>query len=309
MTSRWRRVVAVLPAVVVIAGVAAVVHELTPRYGPTLSDTPWAVEWPALIAASAIWLFGYVQLIQMWGRSLVWWNSAPLRFRSALRVFCISNLARYIPGAIWQFAGLAALAAQEGASPVAASVGVLLEQVVLLGTGFALVLSVAPRFLARWTHGLGVGAELLLAGLLIAALVVGLPRVLPHARAWAERLFKRPAPLPALPRGAFAWYVVRGALSWIIYGIAFWVFARALMGAHAPGPWLAATAYVASYLVGLLAVVAPGGIVVREAALVLLLSPTIGAHPALVLAIASRVWLIALETLAALAVLATGRRR
>jgi len=299
-------VLAVLPAIVIVAAVVALV-QLTRAYGATLHDAPLTVNWGMLVLASAVWLVGYVQLIQLWGRSLVWWGSPPLRFRPALRVFSLSNLARYIPGAVWQFAGLAALASAEGASPVAASVGVLLEQVVLLSTGFALVLSVAPRFLARWTHGLGVGVELALAVLLIAALVVGLPRVLPRARAWAERVLKRTVPLPTLPQGPFAVYVVRGALSWVIYGVAFWLFARALLGSHAPGAWLAATAYVASYLVGLLAVIAPGGIVVREGALVLCLSSSIGAEPALILAVSSRLWLIALEVLAALVVVVFDR--
>jgi len=110
------------------------------------------------------------------------------------------NLASYNPGALWQFAGLASLAAAEGASPVAASVGVLLEQVVLLGTGFALVPQRRPGLLAHWTHGLGVGVELAIAALLIAALVVGLPRLLPRVRVRAERLLKRTLPLPSIRR-------------------------------------------------------------------------------------------------------------
>jgi hypothetical protein len=68
--------------------------------------------------------------------------------------------------------------------------------------------------------------------------------------------------------------------------------------------WLSATAYVASYLVGLLVVIAPAGIGFREAALVVCLGSAIGAQPAVILAVASRVWLIALELVAAAAVVA-----
>jgi hypothetical protein len=296
-------VLAVLPAVLIVAALVALVYKVDHAYTPALRRVPLALHWGTLLLASAVWLSGYTQLVQLWGASLAWWGSPPLRWRPALRVFCVSNLARYIPGAVWQFAGLAALASAEGVSPAAASVGVLLEQVVLLATGLALVLSVAPSFLANWTHGLGVGAQLAIAVLLIAALVIGLPRALPRVRTWAERVVKRPLPLPAIPQGPFAVYVIRGALSWVIYGVAFWLFARALMGPAAPGVWLSATAYVASYLVGLLAVVAPGGIIVREGALVLCLTSTIGAQPALILAVMSRLWLIALEVLAALVVL------
>ena len=62
---------------------------------------------------------------------------------------------------------------------------------------------------------------------------------------------------------------------------------------------------------GLLAVLAPGGLVVREGALVVLLTPSIGAQPALLMALAARLWQVALEVMLALVVLGidTVRRR
>jgi len=150
-----------------------------------------------------------------------------------------------------------------------------------------------------------------LAALLTAALIGLGPRALPVVRRWAERLIKRPVPLPAPPPGAFAVYVVRAALAWVAYGFAFWLFGRALFGAEAPHMWLAGTAYVSSYLLGLIAVFAPGGIVVREGAMVVQLSSAIGSDRALVLAVASRLWLVSLEIIGALVVLAVDwwRRR
>ncbi len=106
-------------------------------------------------------------------------------------------------------------------------------------------------------------------------------------------------PLPAPPQRAFALYVVRAALGWAAYGLGFWLFARALFGDDAPHLWLAATSYVGSYLLGLIAVFAPGGLVVREGALVVTLQPAIGPERALVLAIASRMWLVSLEIIGA----------
>jgi hypothetical protein len=66
---------------------------------------------------------------------------------------------------------------------------------------------------------------------------------------------------------------------------------------------LAAGTFVGSYVAGLVAVFAPGGIIVREAALVAVLSPAIGGETALLLAVASRLWLVALELVTALVVL------
>ncbi len=288
-----------LPAVVVLAAAIAL-WQLVRAYRPELHDARLTFAWGPLLIATAIWLTGYTQLVQMWAASLKWWGSPPLKLRLGLRMFFLANLARYIPGGVWQFAGLSALAATEGASPTAASMGVIFMQIATLATGAAITLSAAPRFIAPWTRGLGLVGQLVIACVLIALLVVVLPRALPHIRHWLERRFKRPVPLPTPPPREFAVFVVRAALGWILYGVAFWMFSRALLGEGAPTAWIAATAYVASYLVGLLVIFAPGGIVVREGTLVLCLQGAIGARPALILAISSRLWLVAMEIGAAL---------
>ena len=105
--------------------------------------------------------------------------------------------------------------------------------------------------------------QLLLAAVLVALLVLAMPRMLPVIRRWTERVLKRPLPLPVPQRGPFALYVVRVALGWVGYGLAFWMLTHALLGDAAPSAWVAVTSYVASYMVGLLAVLAPGGLVVR----------------------------------------------
>lgn len=306
-TNRWRRVLVLLQIVALVAAIAVLVSRLR------LSAPQWEaarphIDWSMLLLASAVWMASYAQLVQLWASSLPWWDVAlrhsPTRlswFR-AVRIFFVSNLARYVPGAVWQFAGLAALASAAGASPAAATLGVLLQQLVLLTTGFVLILSGAPHFLGAWTGTLDTGSQFLLAALLTAALIWLGPRALPRVRRWAERVVKRPVPLPSPPHGAFALYVVRAAVGWVAYGLAFWLFSRALFGPAAPHAWLAGTSYVASYLAGLIAVFAPGGIVVREGALVLSLQPAIGPQRALVLAVASRLWLVSLEIIGAITV-------
>lgn len=307
--SRWRKLA---PAAQVVAVVAALValYALVRASGPVLRAAHPVLHWGTLAAASVVWMASYAQLVQLWASSLPWWDGsvrgAPKRLTwfQAIRVFFVSNLARYVPGAVWQFAGLAALAAAAGASPVAASVGVLLQQLILLSTGFVLVLSGAPHVLGAWTHDLDTWSQVVLAATLTAGLIVIGPRALPAARRLAERIVKRPVPLPTPPPRAFALYVVRSALGWVAYGVAFWLFGRALYGADAPHLWLAATAYLTSYLLGLLAVFAPAGLGVREGALVLALSPALGTERAIVLAGASRLWLMAIEISGALTVVA-----
>jgi hypothetical protein len=304
----WRKLAPAAQILAVVAGLAAL-YGLVRAAAPVLQAAHPQMDWGMLAAASALWLASYTQLVQLWASSLEWWDGSvkgtPKRLSlfQAVRVFFVSNLARYVPGAVWQFAGLAALTAATGASPVAASVAVLLQQGVLLATGFALVLSGAPHVLGAWTQALDTLSQAALAVVLMVGLIVIGPRLLPAARRLAERVIKRPVPLPSPPHGAFALYVVRSALGWVGYGIAFWLFARALYGQEAPHLWLAATTYITSYLLGLLAVFAPAGLVVREGAIVLALTPTLGPQRALVLAVASRLWLVAIEILGALFVM------
>ncbi|GEM_PF-280417 len=304
---RWRRLSTLVQVLAAVGGCLAV-YGVVRVTGPTLRRAHPQLEWRTLAAASLVWFASYTQLVQLWSSSLPWWDTVVrttprrLTWFEGMRVFFVSNLARYVPGAVWQFAGLAAMSAQAGASPVAASMGVVFQQLVLLSTGFVLLLSGAPHLLGAWAQTLDTLSQLVLAALLTAGLIVAGPRALPVVRRWVERIIKRPVPLPTPPPRAFALYVVRAALGWIGYGVAFWIFGRALFGRAAPHVWLAATAYLASYLLGLLAVIAPGGIVVREGALVAQLSGSMGLERAVVLAFASRLWQVGLEVCAAVLV-------
>ena len=101
--------------------------------------------------------------------------------------------------------------------------------------------------------------------------------------------------------------MLRTVLAWIGYAGAFWLFGRALFAGAAPWFALAGTVYLASYLLGMLAIWAPGGIVVREAALVVQLAGPLGMPHALLLAGASRVWLVALEIVSAFVIVVISR--
>jgi uncharacterized membrane protein YbhN (UPF0104 family) len=94
---------------------------------------------------------------------------------------------------------------------------------------------------------------------------------------------------------------------WVLYGVAFRLLALGLLGtpAGSSGSWgFYIAAFTGSYVAGVIAVFAPAGLLVREAALIGLLSPLLGSGDAVILAAASRIWLTALEVLAALFVLA-----
>jgi len=99
------------------------------------------------------------------------------------------------------------------------------------------------------------------------------------------------------------------AAYWAVTGLA---FAALVASVHrlAPGEVpLVVAAYAAAYAVGFLSLLTPAGLGVREGVLVVALSPVLPAGPALVVALVSRVWMMAAELAgAAVAQLAAGRR-
>lgn len=267
----------------------------------------FSVHWGWLVIASVVWLGSFTLLVGLWATSLRWWQQR-LDFATALRMFVLTNLARYIPGAVWQFMGLAAFAIEERVSPVAITSAVLLQQMVLLATGVLLSLALAPALLSPGAAALppwGAPA-IVLTGLLLLMWVF--PVALPALQRRLEALLHRNLPMPKPPVAGFALYLVGTVLGWVGYGVSFWLFAHAWLGDAAPGPLLAAAAFVASYVAGIIAVFAPGGIVVRETALVAALRGAIGTDPAFLLAVSARLWLIALEIVGASVVIALGGR-
>jgi hypothetical protein len=305
VTLRWVRA----GAQIVLIGAAVLFLVKTAReHAGAFSTWDAPVDWPPLLAASALVIGAFVLMVSTWSASLRWWRAA-MSFLSALRTWSLSNLARFIPGAVWQFAGLAALAVEEGISPVAATGAVLLQQLVLLGTGLVVATMMAPGWIQPMASGLPPLAMTGLAMLALGIFVLGVPRAMPGIGRALSRITKREFAWPQPSPSAFAAYTAVLVLPWLLYATAFWLFGRALLGPSAPSLQVAGGAFVASYVAGIVAVFAPAGIAVREAALVAMLAPVIDARAALVLAIGSRLWMIALEILTAVVVVALYRAR
>jgi glycosyltransferase 2 family protein len=145
----------------------------------------------------------------------------------------------------------------------------------------------------------------------VAVAVAGLSAIallLPHGAALMQRLtarfFARTVLFPSMRPASVAGYALALIVPWLAYGIAFWLFARGIVGSRAPGLPLSIAGFTAAYVWGIIWVPVPAGLGVREAALVALLSPQIGADVAVILAIGSRIWLTAVEIVGAFAAIA-----
>ena len=259
--------------------------------------------WGPLLAASVLTAAMYLMLVATWQHSVGWWGQT-FTWRDAARIWFASNLARFVPGGVWQFAGIAAMASARGVSAIAANGAAVLQQVVIIVSGFALTLFTAPELLGPAVQrfipsglapAIGTGVLLLFVWLF--------PRSATALSARAERVSGAVVKWPSPPVRAFTMHAGLMLVMWLVYGVAFWLFGRALFGDQGPGLAPSIAIYTAAYVAGIIAVVAPGGLGVREAALTAALTPVIGGDKALVMALASRLWLLAVEVVTAVLVL------
>jgi hypothetical protein len=248
------------------------------------------------LAALTVWLT-YALLIEAWRRVVLGWGEV-LPYRPAVRIWCLSNLGRYLPGKVWGVAGLAVLAQRAGVSGWAAAGSALAMQALAVGTGASVVAVFAPGAVSP--------LQLVIAGVLALGAVGALT-----SRSLGERVTRlvRPdAEFRELSPGTALAAAVITLAGWVAYGVAFWLLARGLLGAGALSLWAAIGVFTAGYIVGFLALFAPGGVGVRELMFVAMLTPLMGSGDAVALSVASRLLLSVTESGAALAALALGGR-
>ena len=208
-------------------------------------------------------------------------------WRKRQRIYHRAQVAKYLPGFVWQFASKGVLLIDAGASALQAVRIIATEQAwiiggaVLTGAFLAVPAAAAGASLAigPWT------GQLLLhtIGLALVAIVAFL--VLRRFRTgW----------LPRAPRSAD---IGRLLVAWSALATAF-----ALLGATqvrdsiGPEGWMVLlAAFPVAYVAGYVTPFAPGGLGVREAVLVLLVTPAVGIEAATTAALLARAVYLAVE--------------
>jgi glycosyltransferase 2 family protein len=275
---RWQRLAR---RVVLVALAVLVVVVLVRRWGevrPLLARLSLAAVAASLAAVTA----GMLGSFLAW-RALLTDFGHRLPFSGGMRVWFLGNLAKYVPGSVWQAVAQTELARDYRVPRRASAAALIVSMVAGVGTGALVALVtlpfVEPEALHRYWW--------VLLSLPVAAVVLWPPalnRIIDRLLRLARQ---EPLPVPASLGGmlrAVGWDL----LSWLGFGLQVWLLARDL-GAHHPGLLLQAIgAFAAAWCVGFLIVFAPAGGGARELALVLLLQPTVPTATAWVIALVSR---------------------
>jgi hypothetical protein len=259
-------------------------------------------EWLWIIAATAIVLATYVLLIETWRRTVIG-SGQRLSFSDAARIWFVSNLGKYVPGKIWSIAAMTMMARERSVSGGVAAGSSVMIQLVTIAAGIGVVMVTGAQAVDH-------PAVAVIAGAMIVIALFLAPRALPLAGRLATAVTGREMTLPRMPASLVWMAVINSVIAWVAYGVAFQFFVRGITGSAAGATTSYIAVYAASYIIGFLALFAPGGAVVRESAIVtgMVRFALSGQADALAIAVTSRLWLTVTELVPGLAYMAIGRR-
>ena len=275
---RWQRLA---QRAIVLALAILVIVILVRRWGdvrPLLARLSLGVVLASLLAVVA----GMLGSFLAW-RSLLTGFGHRLPFSGGLRVYFLGNLAKYLPGSVWQAVAQTELARDYRVPRRASAAALVVSMLAGVGTGaLVAVLTlpfVEPEALHRYWW--------VLLALPVAAVALW-PPVLNWIIGRVLRLARQEPLAVQASLGGMLRAIGWDLLGWLAFGAQVWLLARAL-GVHHPAMFLQATgAFAAAWCVGFLIVFAPAGGGARELALVLLLAPTVPTATAWVIALVSR---------------------
>ncbi|MET8050273.1 MULTISPECIES: lysylphosphatidylglycerol synthase domain-containing protein [unclassified Streptosporangium] len=234
------------------------------------------------LAGSYLSVMAGIGLMVLAWRALLAGMGSPLPLGITARIFFIGQLGKYVPGSVWAYAAMIELGRDHRVPPRRMFGSITLS--VLVSLGCALVVA-AVTLRETMTQ-----AWYLLA--LIPVIAVCLhPGVLTFGLNLAMRI-ARQEPLGQgrlLSGRAVLTAVALTVAGWLTYGPHL-LLPMADLGASGDSLYLVATgAYALAWATGILTVVVPAGIGVREGAMVLALAPVLDSPRALVAAVVSRV--------------------
>ena len=283
-----RRLVWRLAQVGFVAVVAAfIVARLASTWG-TITAYSWHLSLGPLLASVLLFLAFY------WLNGLAWWLllrgfALDAGLSGSVALWGQSILARYVPGNVFMFLGRALLAQRRGLALEPVGAAMVYEQAL----SFAGAL-VTAAVLFPFAHDEPAAALWGLIGVPVI-LVMLHPRVFSPLAARLLRALHRPPLEVVLPYRRVLALLALFIATWLVVGGAAFTFAAGVAGAGR-GAFVPVTAgYALGFVAGMVAVVVPSGIGVREAVLAATLAGSLPAGVALAWALLLRLWQTVLE--------------
>ncbi|UCM86572.1 lysylphosphatidylglycerol synthase domain-containing protein [Streptomyces marincola] len=281
----WRRALTAVFAVAVVAGAVAA---LRGQDWSVLAGLLHGGSVAALLGATAVTAAGLLCGTRSWMLTLST-IAVPIPAGTGVRMFFVGFLGKFIPGRVWGLIAQMRMGERAGATKAQLAGTYLVNLVIVLLTGGAVGLLVAPTLLpdgAAW---------LLLLPLALLIALVARPTLIHALVGLAARVARRqPPPAPGQPAN-LRLAVVYQTAAWVLSGLHVWVLAVLLGAEPLPALPAAVGGYSLAVVAGTLAVFAPDGVGVRELLLVPALVPVLPLHAAVAAALGSRVLTLVAE--------------
>ena len=292
----------------IIGFIAAAVFQLTNQLDtqPILLSQPFIVGVVLALTYRVVNAYGWAVILNAMGDKV--------DGIAATKIWLLAESRRWLPGGVWGYTSRAAMAPQMGVSVTKASASMFLELLILMA---AAVLVSIPGLVLYWADVAAAVTELtknipitwIIAGCVGCSLLV--PLVWKKFGGKVKALQSRYESLKGIslkPVGlakSLAFFAFMGAVNGLVSAC----LLKSIPGAIEAPVSVVIAATAIAWVVGFVAVFSPGGLIVREGTLALLLAPWLPYSAGFTLAILARLVQISAEVVCTLAVLAVEFRK
>lgn len=290
--SRLRKWQGLIQSAFFVASAALAIRVLFGHWS-AITQYDWYLDWPSL--AISCLLLGVTFAAGAGGWHLI--MRSQIRSRSLLdnaEAWFASQLAKYLPvGTAWQILGRALLQEQSGVAKSITMVAAFLE--VGIYTVTALIVYIVSHSVAgdrQWLWILPFAMLLIAIGLFIM-----LPPVFNRLLVWASSGLRLTDATMTYSHNSLGTWLLSYSGLWVVAGSGFFFLVRSvLQDPLGADDWIVAVGIFAlSSATGYLVIFAPRGLLVREAAIVVLLGSYIPSSIAVAISILARLWYTAVE--------------
>ena len=239
--------------------------------------------------------FGWHLILRAIGQEI-----SPLQ---SIRIWISSSFVRYLPGGIWPYVSRVSLSKDVGIDIYASSLSLYIETLLIIASSLAVGLPSVLNSTSIHINPYVIPAFIILFLLLIHPKFVQLIRFIPGKIGEMAASMV----LPDIKKLIFLYlyYVI----FWFFIGAAFVCFINAFYLLSLDQWFYAASVLSFSFCVGFIIIFVPGGIGVRESIIYILLVQIIPSQQATLIAIGSRIWIMAAELFSLLIVWIVPQKR
>ena len=262
-----------------------------------VKEFDWRFDYTLLAISFVVQLVALFWLVKIWERMLRHTGSSVSYFK-LFKVWFFTNLGKYLPGKVWQFLGMIYMLEKEGVPKENSfSTGVLAQAFSVIS---GLLISIIFLGANLYSQFFSKNPSLMVVGVVLSLAVLALlcyPKVLERIINLGLGILKKEKISLDIGGKDVIIYLLSYSLSWLLFGLAFLIFVKAMTQADFKMYPMLTGAFAFSLNIGFLAIFTPGGIGVREGVLVFLLSSFFPLPVSTLISLLSRLWITVGELL------------